>query len=150
MQENKYDSLIADYTRRKAELEAKWQCRKRSRTREEAFALFVRCILSSRTNWDRVVVVVNELQRNGLLSRGSATQLLGPVRKIGGMVEYEERAKWIEKDRKPFHFVFWLIDSVQKGEIPLRAEGLGPKDVLAELQRRFGVSGHEEKASRSK
>jgi len=28
--------------------------------------------------------------------------------------------------------------------------GLGPDDVLNELQRRVGVSGHEEKASRTK
>lgn len=132
MQENKYDSLIADYTRRKAELEAKWQRRKRSRTQEEAFALFVRCILSSRTNWDKVVAVVKELQRNGLLSRGSAAQLLGPVRKIGGMVKYKDRAEWIEEDRELFPVVFWLIDSVQKGGIPLRAEGLGPKDIFEE------------------
>jgi phosphoribosyl-ATP pyrophosphohydrolase len=34
--------------------------------------------------------------------------------------------------------------------VMLANEGLGPQDVLAELQRRFGVSGHEEKASRSK
>lgn len=34
--------------------------------------------------------------------------------------------------------------------VMLANEGLGPKDVLAELQRRFGVSGHEEKASRNK
>jgi thermostable 8-oxoguanine DNA glycosylase len=132
VQENKYDSLIADYTRRKAELEAKWQRRKRERTQEEAFALFVRCILSSRTNWDRVVAVVKELQRNGLLSGGSAAQLVGPVRKIGGMVKYKDRAEWIEEDRELFPVVFWLIDSVQKGEIPLRAEGLGPKDIFEE------------------
>ena len=30
----------------------------------------------------------------------------------------------------------------------LANEGLGPEDVLAELDRRFGISGHEEKASR--
>lgn len=30
----------------------------------------------------------------------------------------------------------------------LAHEGLGPDDILAELDRRFGVSGHEEKASR--
>jgi phosphoribosyl-ATP pyrophosphohydrolase len=28
--------------------------------------------------------------------------------------------------------------------------GLGPDDILTELERRFGVSGHEEKAGRSK
>jgi phosphoribosyl-ATP pyrophosphohydrolase len=30
----------------------------------------------------------------------------------------------------------------------LAQQGLGPEDVLAELQRRFGLSGLEEKASR--
>jgi len=30
----------------------------------------------------------------------------------------------------------------------LANEGLGPEDVLAELDRRFGTSGHDEKASR--
>lgn len=30
----------------------------------------------------------------------------------------------------------------------LAHEGLGPEDVLNELSRRFGVSGHDEKASR--
>ena len=30
----------------------------------------------------------------------------------------------------------------------LANEGLGPDDVLAELDRRFGISGHDEKASR--
>lgn len=34
--------------------------------------------------------------------------------------------------------------------VMLANEGLGPQDVLAELQRRFGVSGHEEKNSRTK
>ncbi|MGD8873905.1 MAG: phosphoribosyl-ATP pyrophosphatase, partial [Gammaproteobacteria bacterium] len=32
----------------------------------------------------------------------------------------------------------------------LAARGLGPADVLAELERRFGVSGLEEKAARNK
>jgi len=34
--------------------------------------------------------------------------------------------------------------------VMLANAGLGPDDVLEELARRFGVSGHEEKASRSK
>jgi len=33
--------------------------------------------------------------------------------------------------------------------IMLAQKGLGPDDVLNELARRFGVSGHDEKASRS-
>jgi len=34
--------------------------------------------------------------------------------------------------------------------VMLAHQGLGPDDVLAELQRRFGTSGHEEKAARGK
>ena len=34
--------------------------------------------------------------------------------------------------------------------VMLAERGLGPDDVLAELERRFGRSGHEEKASRSR
>ncbi len=34
--------------------------------------------------------------------------------------------------------------------VMLADQGLGPDDVLAELQRRFGLSGLEEKAQRSK
>jgi phosphoribosyl-ATP pyrophosphohydrolase len=34
--------------------------------------------------------------------------------------------------------------------VMLAARGLGPADVLGELERRFGVSGLEEKAARSK
>jgi len=34
--------------------------------------------------------------------------------------------------------------------VMLANAGLGPDDVLKELQRRIGVSGHEEKASRTK
>jgi len=34
--------------------------------------------------------------------------------------------------------------------VMLAQKGLGPDDVLLELARRFGVSGHDEKASRKK
>ncbi len=34
--------------------------------------------------------------------------------------------------------------------VMLSARGLGPEHVLLELERRFGVSGHDEKASRNK
>ena len=34
--------------------------------------------------------------------------------------------------------------------IMLAARGLGPEQVLSELERRFGVSGHDEKAGRDK
>lgn len=34
--------------------------------------------------------------------------------------------------------------------VMLAARGLGPAEVLTELERRFGVSGHDEKAGRDK
>ena len=34
--------------------------------------------------------------------------------------------------------------------VMLAARGLGPDDVLSELERRFGLSGHAEKAARNK
>lgn len=34
--------------------------------------------------------------------------------------------------------------------VMLAARGLGPEDVMAELERRFGLSGHAEKAARNK
>jgi len=34
--------------------------------------------------------------------------------------------------------------------IMLAQQGLGPADVLSELERRFGTSGHDEKAARGK
>ena len=34
--------------------------------------------------------------------------------------------------------------------VMLAARGMGPEEVLAELERRFGVSGHDEKARRDK
>ena len=34
--------------------------------------------------------------------------------------------------------------------VMLAARGLGPEQVLSELERRFGVSGHDEKAGRDK
>ncbi len=34
--------------------------------------------------------------------------------------------------------------------VMLAARGLGPEQVLAELERRLGVSGHDEKAARNK
>jgi phosphoribosyl-ATP pyrophosphohydrolase len=34
--------------------------------------------------------------------------------------------------------------------VMLAARGLGPEDIMAELERRFGLSGHAEKAARNK
>jgi len=130
--QNKENILIAEYHRRKKELGYMWKEQKQPRSYEEAFLLFVRCILSSRTNWNRVVSVTGQLQKNGLLFTGDMSQLTDAVRSIGGKVDHKARAAWILEDRKTFPIVFWLIDSLQKGSIVLSSNGLSAKDILCQ------------------
>ncbi len=52
------------------------------------------------------------------------------------------------KDGDPEHLVRETADLWFHTLVMLAHQGLGPDAVLAELQRRFGVSGLEEKASR--
>ncbi len=54
------------------------------------------------------------------------------------------------KDGEPRQIVYEVADLWFHTLVLLAREGLGPDDVLAELQRRFGLSGLEEKAQRSK
>ncbi len=54
------------------------------------------------------------------------------------------------KDGEPRQIVYEVADLWFHTLVLLAREGLGPDDVLAELQRRFGLSGLEEKARRSK
>jgi len=54
------------------------------------------------------------------------------------------------KDGAPRQIVYEVADLWFHTLVLLAREGLGPDDVLAELQRRFGLSGLEEKAQRSK
>ena len=53
------------------------------------------------------------------------------------------------KDGDPDKIVYETADLWFHSLVLLAQQGLGPDDVLAELQRRFGLSGLEEKASRS-
>ena len=53
------------------------------------------------------------------------------------------------KDGDPDKIVYEIADLWFHTLILLAQQGLGPEDVLAELQRRFGLSGHDEKASRT-
>ena len=53
------------------------------------------------------------------------------------------------KDSDPQHIVYETADLWFHCMVLLAQQGLGPDDVLRELQRRFGLSGLEEKASRS-
>ena len=52
------------------------------------------------------------------------------------------------KDADPAKIVHETADLWFHTLVLLSAQGLGPKDVLAELERRFGLSGLEEKARR--
>jgi len=143
--DGKVNSLIAEYVRRKSELESKWQERKHARNQDEAFVLFIKCVLSSRTNWDKVVSVTEELQRNGLLFTGSDVELLPAVQSIGGQVDHQARAKWIVDDRECFPVVFWLVDSIQKGSIQLNSNGLSPKGILSQQNAQTWMSQVQEK-----
>jgi phosphoribosyl-ATP pyrophosphohydrolase len=52
------------------------------------------------------------------------------------------------KDGDKGQIVYEIADLWFHTLVLLAHEGLGPDDILVELDRRFGVSGHEEKASR--
>lgn len=52
------------------------------------------------------------------------------------------------KDGQADKIVYETADLWFHSMVLLAHQGLGPKDVLAELDRRFGLSGLEEKASR--
>jgi len=54
------------------------------------------------------------------------------------------------KDGAPDKIVYETADLWFHCLVLLAHEGLGPNDILEELQRRFGLSGLEEKASRGR
>lgn len=54
------------------------------------------------------------------------------------------------KDGVPEKIIYETADLWFHTMILLAQQGLGPNDVLQELERRFGLSGLEEKASRGK
>lgn len=63
----------------------------------------------------------------------------------------EESAEVIEAARggDSEHLVYETADLWFHTMVMLAHAGLGPDDVLTELSRRFGIFGHEEKASRT-
>ncbi len=54
------------------------------------------------------------------------------------------------KDGDKQQIVYETADLWFHSMVMLAHQGLGPEDVLQELQRRFGLSGHDEKAQRNK
>lgn len=69
------------------------------------------------------------------------------LKKIG-----EEAAELLlaAKNQEPGAIVHETADLWFHTLVLLAAKGLKPDDVLQELERRFGVSGHEEKAQRAR
>jgi len=78
----------------------------------------------------------------GLFAKGMNTIL----KKVG-----EEAAETIiaAKEDDDSQLVYETADLLFHTLVMLAARGLGPEDVLAELERRFNVSGLEEKAARN-
>jgi len=65
-------------------------------------------------------------------------------------VETVMAAKDIEHNGDKAHLVYEVADLWFHTMVLLASQGLSSQDVTTELERRFGLSGHEEKASRSK
>lgn len=77
----------------------------------------------------------------GLYSKG----LDAILKKIG---EEATETVMAAKDGEADKVVYETADLWFHSMVLLAYQGLGPQDVLAELQRRFGLSGLEEKAAR--
>lgn len=105
---------------------------------------------------ERALPVLAELEavierRRGATSERSYTRSLlegGPAR-VGAKIreEADELARAIEGERDP-RVVSEAADLVYHAMVGLAARGLSLRDVERELARRFGISGHDEKASR--
>lgn len=59
-------------------------------------------------------------------------------------------AKDLEHTGDKAHLVYEITDLWFHTLVLLASQGLSSQDIMQELQRRFGLSGHEEKANRSK
>jgi phosphoribosyl-ATP pyrophosphohydrolase len=100
---------------------------------------------------ERIAAVI-ESRRGADPETSYVARLLGPdedavLKKIG-----EEATETVlaAKDGDPLHLVRELADLWFHCLILLALRGLGPGDVLAELHRREGISGIDEKAARKK
>ena len=100
---------------------------------------------------DRIAHTINE-RKGGDPAKSYVAKLFhqgddAMLKKIG-----EEAAETIlaAKSGDRLHLVRETADLWFHSMIVLAAHGLGPADVLAELQRREGISGHDEKRERKK
>ena len=65
-------------------------------------------------------------------------------------VETVMAAKDIEHNGDKNHLIYEVADLWFHTMVLLASQGLSSQDVTTELERRFGLSGHEEKANRNK
>ncbi|TWT37298.1 Phosphoribosyl-ATP pyrophosphatase [Posidoniimonas corsicana] len=91
---------------------------------------------------------------DGLGKSYTAKLLTGPLEKLCGKVTEEAgelvEAALEEGDDGRTHFIYEAGDLLYHTLVLLRRRGVDLAEVESELARRFGVSGIEEKASRSK
>ena len=101
---------------------------------------------------ERIAATINERKKAGNADKSYVAQLFAKgedamLKKIG-----EEAAETIlaAKGGDRLHLVRETADLWFHSMIVLAAHGLGPADVLAELHRREGISGIDEKKGRRK
>ena len=101
---------------------------------------------------ERIAATIDERKKSGDADKSYVAQLFARgedamLKKIG-----EEAAETIlaAKSGDRLHLVRETADLWFHSMIVLAAHGLGPADVLAEMQRREGISGIDEKKGRKK
>jgi phosphoribosyl-ATP pyrophosphohydrolase len=105
----------------------------------------------SQDTLDKLAAVLEQRKQadpdSSYVARLYAKGLDAILKKIG---EEATETVMAAKDGDRDKIVYETADLWFHSLVLLSHEGLGPRDVLAELDRRFGLSGLEEKASRSK
>lgn len=96
------------------------------------------------------LAVVLEQRKNAEPESSYVASLYGKgldaiLKKIG---EEATETVMAAKDGDESRLIYEIADLWFHSMVLLAHKGLGPDDVLQELGRRFGVSGHDEKASR--
>lgn len=98
---------------------------------------------------ERIAAVI-EKRRGGDPKTSYVARLLGPdedavLKKIG---EEATETVMAAKDGDAEKIIYETADLWFHTMVLLAQQGLSPDDVLRELERRFGLSGHDEKAAR--
>lgn len=102
----------------------------------------------------RLMAVIEDRKANPPAKSYTNSLLRGGVAKIGAKIT-EEAAEVVEAAREPgsegrAHLIYEAGDLLYHLFVLLAHRDIGLADVEAELARRFGISGIDEKAARSK